>query len=197
MMLLLHTPALAHKVTLFAWVEGDIIHTQSKYMGGKRPKQGQIEVFEPNGNLLLMGKTDDQGRFSFKTPQKTDLQIVLTTEPGHRAVWNLLKNEFMASGNGAPDKQISDQNSADIGNPNQDPAGHYGLSIYNMSKEELTNLIEGILDNKLVLLKQQVRSMQTERISLKDVVGGIGYILGLVGLVAYLKNRPSKNKEHR
>ena len=51
-------PALAHKVTIFAWVEGDHIHTQSKFSDGKRIRGGDVGVFDPKGAQLLKGVTD-------------------------------------------------------------------------------------------------------------------------------------------
>ena len=38
--------AFAHKVTIFAWVEGDTVHTESKFSGGRVAKQAPIEVYD-------------------------------------------------------------------------------------------------------------------------------------------------------
>ena len=37
LLLLSFSLALAHNVTVFAWVEGDTVHVESKFSGGRRP----------------------------------------------------------------------------------------------------------------------------------------------------------------
>ena len=51
-------PAFAHKVIIFAWVEGDIVFTESKFSGGKRAVGAQVQVFDREGKQLLEGRTD-------------------------------------------------------------------------------------------------------------------------------------------
>ncbi|MGB6010744.1 MAG: hypothetical protein WBI57_05700, partial [Desulfobacterales bacterium] len=55
MLWLLFFPALvsAHNVTVFAWVDGGTIHTQSKFSGGKRVKNAPILVYDFKDVLLL------------------------------------------------------------------------------------------------------------------------------------------------
>jgi nickel transport protein len=79
----------AHRVNLFAWVEGDTIHVESKFSGGKRVNAGNITVLDSDGGELLSGMTNENGEFSFKIPKKTDLKIVIDTGEGHRAEWSI------------------------------------------------------------------------------------------------------------
>ena len=67
--LLGHTAAQAHKVTIFAWAEGNRVFTESKFSGGKRVKDGLVTVFDSAGNQLLEGRTDENGEFSFEAPR--------------------------------------------------------------------------------------------------------------------------------
>ena len=84
----------AHRVNLFAWVEGDIVHVESKFSGGKKVKAGKIVVQDPQGTELLAGVTDANGEFSFKVPKKIDLKIVLIAGAGHRAEWTIAAGEI-------------------------------------------------------------------------------------------------------
>ena len=86
--------ASAHKVMIFAWVEGDTIYTESKLSGGKKVKEGDVIVYDLQGNRLLEGKTNEQGEFSFKIPKKTSLKIVLQAGMGHRGEWKLPVEEM-------------------------------------------------------------------------------------------------------
>src|SRR5210317_411781 len=79
--------ALAHRVNVFAWAEGDIVYVECKFSGGKKITGGSIIVSDPSGVELLTGRTNDQGEFSFKRPQPTELKIILQAGMGHRAEW--------------------------------------------------------------------------------------------------------------
>lgn len=79
----------AHRVNVFAWVEGDTVHVESKFSGGKKVSAGTIIVTDPGGAELVRGTTNAEGEFSFKVPRKTDLKIVLLAGAGHRAEWTI------------------------------------------------------------------------------------------------------------
>lgn len=87
----------AHRVNIFARVEGDTVHVESKFSGGRRVHTGKITVSDTAGTELLRGTTDENGQFSFKVPQKTDLKIVLEAGTGHRAEWTIPAAEFALS----------------------------------------------------------------------------------------------------
>jgi nickel transport protein len=50
--------------------------------------------------------------------------------------------------------------------------------------------LEKILDRKLAPIMRTLAEMQEQKIRLTDVLGGLGYIFGLVGVAAYFKRRP-------
>lgn len=87
--LLVTTSAWPHKVHVFAWVEGNTVHTESYFLDGHKAVHARIEVFDGSGKLLLVGKTDKEGKFSFKLPPCTALRIVLNASEGHEAEFNL------------------------------------------------------------------------------------------------------------
>ena len=190
--------ALAHGVSVFAWVQGDTVHTQSKFMGGKRPNQALIEVFDKTGNLLLKGKTDTQGLFSFQAPKISDMQIVLTAGMGHRAVWALSKEAFQeAAVNHENHQQINAITSeksvqSDLKTKIVDVSTEKGLSA-----AEVTALVESILDRKIKPLMDSITALNENQISLSDILGGIGYIIGLVGLAAYMQYRGKRGDSEK
>ena len=181
------SPALAHKVSIFGWVEGNTVHTQSKFMGGKRPEQALVEVFDTSGNLLLKGKTDSQGLFSFQTPLKSDMQIVLTTGMGHRADWTITPSDFQETVT-----EPNSNQSMNILSPRDShtskPSPEEGLSA-----AEITTLVETTMDRKFKPLMDRITAMDENRISLSDILGGIGCIIGLVGLVTYMQYRRKRS----
>jgi nickel transport protein len=93
-LLIAATTASAHRVNVFAWVEGDTVRVECKYPDGTKVNEGVIRVFDSTGKELLDGKTNAKGEFSFKPPKKDDLKIVLEAGMGHRAEWALSKQDF-------------------------------------------------------------------------------------------------------
>ncbi len=185
-------PVAAHKVMVFAWVNGNTVHTESKFSGGRKVKAGKIEVFDPKGQLLLGGKTNDQGEFSFPIPQSTALKIVLTAGMGHRGEWTITKDEIInASSANATSPAIENATGKKMtsaaGTKNtviQPPATETTLST-----DEIQQVVEKALDRKLEPIYRMLAEAREHKPTIADVVGGIGYIIGLVGLAAYLHAR--------
>ena len=48
----------AHKVNVFAWVEGDMIFVEGYYPGGKKAQNSLVEVYNGAGAKLLEGRTN-------------------------------------------------------------------------------------------------------------------------------------------
>jgi len=180
--------AFAHKVTIFAWVEGDTVHTESKFSGGRVAKQAAIEVYDRTGALLLEGRTDDEGRFDFKAPKQEALRIVLVAGAGHRNEWVVKAEEFAGHVRPAADDETVP--------PHQtEPLVVSPLpGKIDVSREDLQTMIEAALDKKLQPVLHRLHRMD-EGPRLVDIVGGIGYILGLVGLGAYIHFRRRSSSE--
>jgi len=179
----INIPALAHKVTIFAWVEGDTIFTESKFSGGKRAINAQVLVFDRQGKQLLEGKTNDKGEFSFKIPKVADLRIVLNAGMGHRAEWRIPESEIReASG------LLGNKRAGESSQP---------LAV-GLSREEIRDLIEESLDKKLGPIVRMLAESQSKGPSVTEIVSGIGYIFGLMGVALYFINRgKQRHRESR
>jgi len=170
-------PVLAHKVIIFAWVEGDTIFTESKFSGGREATGAQVLVFDKEGKQLLEGKTDNKGEFSFKIPKLTDLRIILNAGMGHKAEWRIPELEIKEAGSISEKKR----------------AGEFSQPInVGLSKEEIKELIEESLDRKLRPIIRMITESQSKGPSITEIIGGIGYIFGLMGVAIYFKNRGKK-----
>jgi nickel transport protein len=88
--------ALAHRVNLFAYVEGGEIYTESYFPDGKPVAGGKILVYDSQNNLLLEGITDKEGLFNFPIPKADDLTIVIEASMGHKNNYKLKKAEVEA-----------------------------------------------------------------------------------------------------
>jgi nickel transport protein len=172
--------ALAHKITIFGWVEGDTVLTESKFSGGKKAINAPVVVFDKDGKKLLEGKTDNKGEFSFKIPKVTDLRIVLNAAMGHKAEWMIPESEIREAG------PIVEKKSA------AEPTGPISVGL---SKEEVQKIVEDSLDKKLRPIVRMMTESKNSKPSFSEIIGGIGYIFGLMGLALYFKNRSKKRKD--
>jgi len=91
-------PALAHKINVFAYVEAGQVMTESYFADGRPVKQSRIRVYDSSEALLLEGKTDDQGLFSFPIPKVDTLTIEVREILGHRNTYTLRKSEVAGTG---------------------------------------------------------------------------------------------------
>jgi len=172
--------AAAHRVTVFAWVEGESVHTESKFSGGKPVNGGEILVYDLAGNPLLSGKTDEQGEFSFKMPKKIGMKIVLQAGMGHRGEWTIPLSE-VAPHEPNPEPAVSQKTSS--------TASEAREAASSVSLDQIRHVLDQSLDQRLNPVLKSLAETRDKGPTLRDVLGGIGYILGLMGLAAYIHFR--------
>lgn len=203
------TPALAHRVLVFAYAEGDTIHTESKFVPDTPVRQGKILVLDAKTSQeLLAGKTDDQGKFSFKIPavaaaEKMDLKIVVEAAMGHRGEWLLKANSYLSGIKSAspPSPTVPpapDQPPADTGKMPVLPAkakssGGQGSQAASLDQQALEAALNKALERELAPIKEMLTELTIHRTSLTDIIGGLGWIMGLFGLWAYLQSQKRKD----
>lgn len=171
--------AQAHRVTIFAYVDGNTIFTESKFGGGEPVRGGEVLVQDEAGNQLLTGKTNNKGEFSFPIPKKSALKIILNATMGHRAEWFLPRSEITGE-NSEPPEEKSTPQSVSVSGPSA-PA--------TVSTQEMEKAFEKVLDRKLKPLNRMLADMQQPGPSVHDVFAGIGYIFGLMGVAAWFRSR--------
>jgi nickel transport protein len=178
--------ASAHKVYIFAWVEGDTVYTDSYFSKSKKIADGKIEVFDADGKKLLEGKTDEDGAFSFKIPKKTDLRIVLEATMGHKGEFLLTADELgevsPETVDVAADEPPKESPEVAVASSAPSPTG--------IETTELKRILEEALEARLKPISRGIARLEEERgPSTTDIVGGLGYIFGLMGVALYFKSR--------
>jgi nickel transport protein len=182
------SPCYAHKVRVFAWAEGETIHTESKFSGGKALQNGTITVEEDlGGAVLLTGKTDKSGLFQFQVPKTSSpiLNIVINSGDGHKGSWKHDLGEVAAHLIQSPGKVVATEEKV--------PAQRQSTSESCISKEELSAILDTTLEAKLAPIRRTLAEESEKKVSIQDVLGGLGYILGLAGIAAYMKSRKETN----
>ena len=85
----------AHKLSVFAWVEGSTVLVEARLPKGKRPKQGVIRVVDGNDRLLHKLKLLPDGTASFPLQDwQTGYRIIVDIGSGHKAFWILTPHDI-------------------------------------------------------------------------------------------------------
>lgn len=167
--------ALAHKLKVFATVQDGKISGYTYFAGGGKPKNATIIIKNRNDKILGKVKTDPEGRFSYTPQYQTDHLITMESKDGHTAKW-LIKKEDLAELKQFFSKRQDDSNlSREDLRPNS-------ISKIRDPFQETDNYSS--LARKVDLLREELGIFQ-ERIFLRDILGGIGYLLGLTGILCY------------
>ncbi|MDD2901275.1 MAG: hypothetical protein PHU44_02435 [Syntrophales bacterium] len=188
------TPALAHRVLVFAYAEGDTIQVEGKFVPNTPVRQGKVMVLDKKTDkVLLTGKTNDQGKFSFKIPaaataQKLDLKIVVEAAMGHQGQWLLKAASYlpgMKKASLAPAPALSPAVAPTPVAP--------GAKTATVDAKMLEEVVNQALARQLGPLNEKLAEMAVHRTTLPDILGGLGYILGFFGLWAYFQSKRKKD----
>ena len=197
---LIPSVAQSHKVNIFAYAEDDKIFTESYFNDGSPCKDSMIQVYDPDGNELLHGKTDEEGIFSFKIPQRADLRIVLTASMGHKAEYRMPATEIpdiLSKKTNEPIPSARPQEGLEkekpVKNADQNIRDDSSQPLIAFDLDQIRSVVEDAVDRSIEKrMKPLIHSMvrtQTSRVSLTDIIGGIGYIFGIMGIILYFKKR--------
>lgn len=189
---------LAHRVNVFAYVDGDAIQVECGFGRGLRVRNGKIAVADlETGAVILEGVTDEHGLFRFRPSDDFlatghGLVIRLNAGEGHQNDWKVTAEELLGlSGRvrGAPSSpptpaaaDAPEHGAPNVETPETPPAA-------GMDNAGIEAIVGRVLDEKLAPFRQTFVRPPDREPDFRDIIGGIGWILGLLGLGTYLKYR--------
>jgi len=197
-------PAFSHRVNIFAYAEGDTIYTESYFYDGTPVIAGKIQVIDSNQNTVFTGRTDDGGLLSFKIPKKDDLTIVLDAGMGHRATFQIPSEELsqlkpVKSSEEAMSKkpQITDEVKTEVVRSKEEApmveAQVSSKSVSDISVEDIRTVVQEEISRELEPISKRIARLEKKTSpSVTEIFGGIGYIIGLMGLIMYFKSKAKK-----
>ncbi len=161
--------AFAHKITAFTDLEGNKLTIYSYFSDGTPAKHAQVIIYdEKTGKKVITGYTDNEGNYECRLPHTGKFKVVVNAELGHRAVAEVSYGSV---------KKASVERISASKNDSQKIA-RTGVSvdeIRRVVREELRPI-----DRKLLKIEEQVSG-----IHLKDIFGGLGWIVGIFGAAAF------------
>jgi nickel transport protein len=115
-----------------------------------------------------------------------DLNIVVEAAMGHRGEWLLKADSYLAG--------LSPGKTAAAAAPGPAPPSAVpGTKAVSLDRQRLEEALNKALERQLAPIKEKLTQLTIHRTSLSDIIGGIGYILGLFGLWAYFQSKRIKN----
>ena len=186
-LLLVSPTAFAHKLNMFAYVEGNEIFAEGYFTDGKKAKNSTITVFGPDNKQLLQGTSDKDGQFTFAIPQQSDLRITVNAGMGHQAEYVLLKDELSEETEAALTTSIAVASKSTNDNSGTQPAESPPVTT-SLDNRAMRTEIERAVGKAIKPLMRELSTMRSEK-SLADIIGGIGFIFGLFGVAMYFKAR--------
>lgn len=176
--LLLVTPAAAHKLKVFAAVEGDQISGYAFFIGGGRAMETPWVAKQADGTVIAKGNTDSEGRYSLTAPQPvtSDITVTVNTEEGHIAKTVLAASRFGVAENAALAVEVAQTDPA--ASP---PAVKTAPAASSTASPLAAALVEAAVQRQVEPLLERIEQMD-DRLRYSDILSGIFLIIGLAGI---------------
>jgi len=167
--------ALAHRVYLFAWEEGDRVCSEAYFSKTAKIADAEITVSDADGKVALRGRSDQEGRFCFARPNAGQLLLAVYAGQGHRG-------EF----------RLSAQTQTPAAVAENVPGPEPSQSVTD-DHEALRRIVREELEQALRPLPAHspppLPGRDAEEPGLREILGGLGWIAGLAALLAWYRGR--------
>lgn len=186
----LGSPALAHKLQVFAFAEGASIGGSAYFAGGGAASGARIEVLDGEGNTLAELAPDGEGRFIYAAQAPVDHLFRAITGDGHQAEWRVPAAELAAGfgSEGSITEKAERPNRSDVSVIVETDTSSTSVPPVTTLNPELESAIERAVARQVRPLREQLVAAE-DRIRFQDILGGIGYIMGLTGLAFWWTSR--------
>lgn len=172
----------AHKVNVFVFVEGKQVFVEGYFTDGKKPKSAKVTVEDSSKSVVVEGETDGDGGFVFDIPKRDDLLITLYAGQGHQAQYLLPKADLEGVVEVSPGTTSTQPDSA------ASLEVVAGSAERGISAAELEAAVQSAVSKAIRPLARSLHEAQ-EKASFSDLIGGIGFIVGLFGVYMYFQSR--------
>lgn len=183
------SPALAHKVIMGLYPEGDIIEGEIGFSNGEMAADVIVKVFDTLGTKLGETKTDDEGLFTYTPTRYIDHVFSANLGQGHVVKGTVSKDELPHSleTKAAKAPQVIAEKKPPDSAPQATPSlGQFRSNT--LTSEDLEAAIARAVSKAVRPLRKDLEAFENKQ-DLQRILGGIGYIIGLFGLGFYLAAR--------
>ena len=151
---------------VFATVEGKTIQGKASFHDGTPARNADVKAFDAAGEEIGRTKTDDQGKFSLEIRFRCDHRLLVDTNDGHGAEYTILAKNL----------------------PDDLPLRGPAVASADSARADSESGSEHARDSALLKeIHADVDALQDQldqyehRLRFRDILGGIGFIVGLAG----------------
>ena len=179
----------AHRVNVFAWSEGEAVEVEAKFNKSGPAKGAKLTVTDlDNGRDLAAGTTSDAGKWTFRLPAdyrtRQGIRITVNAGEGHVAHWDMAAEDLPSSARGKPAVAAADAAPAAASHVAASSPAEAPAALPGISREELESAVASAVSAQIAPLKRDIAELRNPDPSLRDIVGGLGWIIGLAGAAA-------------
>jgi nickel transport protein len=188
--LLLSLPVQAHKLKVFATAEGDQLQGKAYFVGGAKAAGARIAITDSQGQVLARLTPDAQGHFSYQVSRRMDYQVIADSQDGHQARWTIKADELAAA---LPSVEVKDSVPPVTDRVGSPPLAQPDEKAGGLESPVVVSLVERAVARQIRPLREEIEAYG-EQVRARDILGGIGYIVGLAGLGLWWRNRQRVEK---
>jgi len=182
-------PASAHRLTVFAYLDGEEIQVESYFSRGSPCRGCSVEVFDSSDTVLQTGETSDEGVWRFKPANPQDLRVVVSAGEGHRGEYTIPGEELQTEPRTETESPLPRETPEISATDRGVHPGGLSAKAAVLSETELEKIVSNILDEKLSPIRRSLAQLEVHEPGLTEVLGGIGYIIGIFGTAAFFMSR--------
>ncbi|MDR1608391.1 MAG: hypothetical protein LBT38_08310 [Deltaproteobacteria bacterium] len=205
--LLASDQVMAHAVYIFAWPDGERICSDSYFSRSNKVQGGLVRIKDSAGQILAEGLSDDNGGVCFPRPRvEGDLFFEVEAGEGHRAEFTLraadlspLPETSAASPASSPETPASTSapsgSVSSTGSLSSSGSIDSGALASEATLESLRVLVREELKTQLSPINRALaESRKTAEPGYREIIGGLGWLVGVFGLTTWLMGRRKAQK---
>ncbi len=192
-------PAAAHKLKVFATVEGGTISGYAFFVGGGRPHGAHVAFRDDAGQDLSSTVTDEDGAFAFTPARPEAITVLVDAGDGHSAETHIAAERLapLALPTEAPAQSAAPSASASAGGTAESQTPGRQIPGRQATAPPAAPGCDSALIGRLVdmAVARQIRPLleaqeaAQDKLRFNDVAGGIGMIVGLAGAALWATSR--------
>jgi nickel transport protein len=198
--------AVAHRVNIHALQEGRVVKVHAYWVDGTDAQRALLKAVDTKGEVVFMGLTDDQGICMFSLPQAGKYNLIFDAGMGHRAE-TMLEYSLPSDLKVSEDQVLASLAPSRASKGDAVSGGVSGAGVDGSVDDRfpldgckvpatLLRQIDSMLDRKLRPVLDELAGLRerNNRIRIRDVTAGLGYILGLAGFAAWFSARKRRSE---
>lgn len=187
------TIAMAHKLNVFAYSEDSSILGEAYFNDGAPARNCEVLVkAEGDGSVVGRGWTDEDGKFSVNIDpsNRKIVTVVVGGGMGHLGRVNINLSSFDNSTN------MSDSNFIDKLPTEEEQIENL---VVTLDEKEIASIVKSVLRSEIEPLHAEIIQLRKElsKPGFNQIMGGVGYIFGLIGIALWFKKGSGDGHDKR